>query len=240
MKTTQKLFLVALLTLTLLSAPLKADDAPAATTDEPTLDAQVAAEIKAANAITRELDQSLHEDDIEHAALRAEIISIHIADRTKLYNYQEILDISFRYFVEEPLSFVAKHRLQHAKNEHDHEYEPMLANADLVEHYLTHELDGRTELNADEVEGLLNHHKYDTSLGYNEDGLHEALDKYTKDSKHEDEEADDHFDQLDELENMDVDDDDDDEEEGDHVDADDEDEEDSLDGEVDDWELEDM
>lgn len=236
MKTTQKLFLVALLALTLLSAPLKADDAPAATTEDPTLDAQVAAEIKAANAITRELDQSLHEDDIEHAALRAEIISIHIADRTKIYNYQEILDIAFRYFVEEPLSFVAKHRLQHAKNEHDHEEEPMLANADLVEHYLTHELNGRTELTASEVEGLLNHHKYDDSLGHNQDGLHEALDKYTKDSKDEDEESDDHFDQLDELDNMSVDDDDD-EEEGDHVDADDED---SEDGEVDDWEMEDM
>lgn len=233
MKTTQKLFLVALLALTLLSTPLKADDAPASTTDEPTLDSQVAAEIKAANAITRELDQSLHEDDIEHAALKAEIISIHIADKTKIYNYQEILDIAFRYFVEEPLSFVAKHRMQHEKNEHDHEFEPMLANADLVEHYLTHELKGRTELTASEVEGLLNHHKYDDSLGHNEDGLHASLDKYTKDSKHEDEPADDHFDQLDELDNMDLDDDDEDDEGG-HLETDEEDEE------VDDWELEDM
>jgi hypothetical protein len=135
MKTIQKLLLVTLLALALLSTPLKADDAPAPTTDDPTLEAQVAAEIKAANAITAEMDQALHEDDIEHAALRKEIIAIHIADRSKIYNYQEILDIMFRYFVEEPLSYVAKHRMMHEKNEHDHEFEPMLANADLVEHY---------------------------------------------------------------------------------------------------------
>jgi hypothetical protein len=232
MKTSQKLLLATLLTFTLLSYSVKAEDIadPALETGDDQLHADVANEIDASRSVTKESEESLHEDDIEHAALKKKIVEIHLADKEKMYNYQEILDVTFRYFVEEPLSEVAKHRLLHDRKEHDEELEPMLVNAAMVEHYLEHELDGRTELSAQDLEGLLNHHKYDNGLQHNEEGLHSALNKYASNDPEDqpDNEAD-----FDELEDIDVDDDDEDDEEH-------QDDEDDENDQVQDYEIEDM
>ena len=234
MKISQKLLLATLLTFTLLSYSVKAEDIadPALEAGDDQLHADVAKEIDASKSATKDSKEALHEDDIEHAGLKKEIVDIHLADKEKMYNYQEILDISFRYFVEEPLSEVSKHRLLHERSEHDEELEPMLANAALVEHYLEHELDGRTELSAKDVEGLLNHHKYDNGLQHNEDGLHAALDKFS--SKHPEDQPENEAD-FDELEDIDIDDEDD-----EHEGNEDDDDEDDENDEVQDYEIEDM
>merc|ERR1711935_46854 len=146
MRTSQKLILA-----TLLACSIKSEDV-SPPLDSDTMDADIAREIDAADAITKELDDSLHEDDIEHLALKKQIVEIHLADKSKMYNYNEILDVCFRYFVEEPLSEVSKHRLLHEQKNHNTDDEAMLANAAMVEHYIEHELDGKTELSASDLE----------------------------------------------------------------------------------------